>query len=91
MVIILRILSKEESEKQMKEHMNKGILKQIDLMKNGVRKCTILTYWKEEIELKENSISKISQNIIVPINKEEINGNSLKKLDSDIEKRALRL
>lgn len=87
----MRLLTKEESEERMKELMLQGVLRRVDLMRNGVRQCTILEFWKEEAELKTISISKLLQNIIIPIDKEEINGNSLKKLDAAIEKRALRL
>ena len=83
----MQILTKEESENRMKELMSEGILRKVDLMKNGIRKCTILAIWKEERNLKEVSVLGLLKNIIVPVEKEEINNNSLKKLDSAIEKR----
>ena len=87
----MQILTKEESEERMKELMSQGILRKVDLMRNGVRQCTVLAIWKEERELKEISISMLFKNIIVLVDKEEINNNSLKRLDSAIEKRALKI
>lgn len=87
----MQILTKEESENRMKELMSQGILRKVDLMRNGVRQCTVLAIWKEERELKEISISMLFKNIIVLVDKEEINNNSLKRLDSAIEKRALKI
>ena len=87
----MQILTKEESENRMKELMSQGILRKVDLMRNGVRQCTVLAICKEERELKEISISVLFKNIIVLVDKEEINNNSLKRLDSAIEKRALKI